>query len=104
MGSTNLRNWNWSKVPYLAPDKGERSDLKASAEEVAASLRGLSDGAIREVDQLINQLQKLRTRLQSANNRIQHDIAEYSELSQQTMQLTAIIVDSVRKLPLGNAR
>ena len=88
---------------YLAPDRLERDDLKASAEQLAASLRGLSDGALREIDQLINQLQRLRTRLQNASNRIEGDIAEYSQLSQQTMQLTSIIVDSVRKLPPGTS-
>jgi flagellar biosynthesis chaperone FliJ len=62
-------------------------------------LRRMSDASISEVEHLINQLQKLRTRLQNASNRIQTDISEYGELSQQTMQLTSIIVDSVRKLP-----
>jgi hypothetical protein len=46
-----------------------------------------------------NQLQELRTQLQNAGNRIQRDIAQYTELSQQTMQLTAIIPDGVKKLP-----
>jgi hypothetical protein len=46
-------------------------------------------------------LQKLRTQLQNAGGRIQRDIAQYTELSQQTMQLTAIISDSVKKLPTG---
>jgi DNA anti-recombination protein RmuC len=71
------------------------------ADDLAALLRALSDASIRELDQLINQLQKLRTQLQNAANRIQGDIAGYAELSQQTMQLTSIIVDSVRKLPPG---
>jgi hypothetical protein len=43
----------------------------------------------------------LRNQLQNAGNRIQRDIAEYSELSQQIMQLTAVISDSVKKLPRG---
>ena len=32
-------------------------------------------------------------------NRIQREVAEYSELSQQVMQLTNIISESVKKLP-----
>jgi hypothetical protein len=82
-----------------ARDQIDRGDLKVSAAELAAVLRRMSDASISEVEQLISQLQKLRTRLQNASYRIQADIAEYSELSQQTMQLTSIIVDSVRKLP-----
>ena len=89
---------------YTAPesdarDQVDRGDLKESTAELAALLRHMSDASIREVEQLINQLQKLRTRLQNASNRIQADIADYTELSQQTMQLTSIIVDSVSKLP-----
>ncbi len=79
----------------------ETGDLKVNTEELAASLRRLSDGAIGEIGQLINQLQKLRSRLKSTSDRIQGDIAGYTKLSQQTMQLTSIIVDSVRNLPPG---
>jgi hypothetical protein len=57
--------------------------------------------ATHEIEELINQLHKLRTQLQNAGDRIQRDIAQYTELSQQTMQLTAIISDSVKKLPTG---
>jgi uncharacterized sporulation protein YeaH/YhbH (DUF444 family) len=82
-------------------DQVETGDLKASAEELAALMRRLSDASMREIDQLMNQLQKLRTQLRTTGDRIQKDIAAYAELSQQTMQLTSIIVDSVTKLPRG---
>jgi len=77
------------------------SGVKASGEELAAMLRRVSEASTRETEKLINQLQGLRTQLQNAGNRIQRDIAQYTELSQQTMQLTAIISDSVKKLPTG---
>jgi len=77
------------------------SRVKASGEELAAMLRRVSEASTRETEKLINQLQGLRTQLQNAGNRIQRDIAQYTELSQQTMQLTAIISDSVKKLPTG---
>ena len=73
----------------------------ASAEELAALLRPVSEAPIREIEKLINQLQRLRTQLENGGNRIQRDIAQYTELSQQTIQLTAIITDSVKKLPDG---
>jgi uncharacterized phage infection (PIP) family protein YhgE len=79
----------------------ERDDVKTSTDDLAALLRRLSDASIRDLDQLINQLQKLRTQLKNAANRIQGDIAGYAELSQQTMQLTSIIVDSVKSLSPG---
>ena len=77
---------------------------RGQAEELAALSRGLSEAPTLEIEELINQFQRLRTRLHDAGNRIQRDIAQYTELSQQTMQLTAIISDGVRKLPPGTLR
>jgi flagellar biosynthesis chaperone FliJ len=85
----------------VARGQSESGDVKTSAEELAALLRRVSEASTREIEELINQLQKLRTQLQNAGGRIQRDIAQYTELSQQTMQLTAIISDSVKKLPTG---
>ena len=101
---TALRGIESEELSEVARDQAERGDVKMSAEELAALLRRLSDAPIRETESLINQLQKLRTQLQNAGNRIQRDIAEYTELSQQTMQLTSIISDSVKKLPDGTYR
>jgi flagellar biosynthesis chaperone FliJ len=79
----------------------ERDSVKRSAEELTASFRRVSAASIREIEKLVAQLQRLRTQLENAGNRIQEDIAQYTELSQQTTQLTAIISDSVNKLPDG---
>ena len=92
------------KSPEAARGQAESGDVKTSAEELAALLRQVSEAPSREIEKLINQLQRLRTQLQTAGNRIQRDIAQYTELSQQTMQLTAIISDSVKKLPDGTFR
>jgi hypothetical protein len=59
----------------------------------------ISKTSMGEIDSLINELQTLRRKLQTDGDRIQRDIAEYAELSQQVMQLTTIISDSVKKLP-----
>jgi len=59
----------------------------------------VSDASTREVDNLIGDLQSLRRKLSLDGNRIQREIAEYAELSQQVMQLTNIISESVKKLP-----
>ena len=81
-----------------------RDDVKTSADDLAALLRRLSDNPTHEIEKLINALQALRKKLQDAGNRIQRDIAEYAELSEQVMQLTAIICDGVGKLPRGDKR
>jgi hypothetical protein len=91
-------------IRELPPDQVERDDVKTSADDLAALLHRLSDASIHEIDKLITQLQKLRTRLKSAGDRIQSDIAGYAELSQQIMQLTLVIVDGVGKLAPGARR
>jgi predicted nucleic acid-binding Zn-ribbon protein len=85
----------------LARDQAKSGDVKTSADDLAALLHRLSEVSTNEIEKLIDGLQALRKQLQNAGNRIQRDIAEYAELSQQIMQLTAIISDSVKKLPRG---
>jgi hypothetical protein len=79
--------------------QGEASDADTSTDNLAALLRRVSEASTREVDSLIGDLQALRRKLNVDGNRIQREIAEYTELSQQVMQLTNIISESVKKLP-----
>jgi hypothetical protein len=76
-----------------------RSDEGLSADSLGKSLRRLSETSTREIENLVNELQTLRRKLQIDGNRIQRDIEEYAELSQQVTRLTTIISDSVKKLP-----
>ena len=77
----------------------ESGNGAVSADNLSGLLGQVSKTSIGEVDSLISELQALRRKLQSDGERIQNDIANYTELSQQVMQLTAIITDSVKKLP-----
>jgi hypothetical protein len=52
-----------------------------------------------EIESLIFELKRVHKKLQTDGDRIQRDIAEHADLSQQVMQLTKIISDSVKKLP-----
>jgi hypothetical protein len=79
--------------------QGEASDAEVSTENLAGLLRRVAEASTREVDGLIGDLQALRRKLNTDGNRIQREIAEYTELSQQVMQLTNIISESVKKLP-----
>ncbi len=76
-------------------------DGELSTENLGDLLRRVSKTSISEVDNLIGELQTLRRKLQTDGDRIQRDIAQHVELSQQVMQLTTIISDSVKKLPPG---
>jgi hypothetical protein len=62
-------------------------------------VREVSETSIREIENLIAQVQVLRKALQTNSNRIQRDITEHTELNQQVMQLTDIISESVKNLP-----
>jgi len=79
----------------------ESGDDEGPAENLGSLLRQVSKTSMGEIDSLIGELQALRRKLQTDGERIQRDIAEYAELSQQVMQLTTIISESVGKLPRG---
>ena len=70
-----------------------------SGEHLGNLLSQVSMASVGEVDGILSELQTLRRKLQTDGDRIQRDIAEHAELSQQVMQLTKIISDSVKKLP-----
>ena len=77
----------------------ESNDGEMSGEQLGNLLRQVSKTSVGEIDGLLGELQTLRRKLQTDADRIQRDIAEHAELSQQVMQLTKIISDSVKKLP-----
>ena len=81
----------------------ESSDGEMSGEHLGTLLRQVSKTSVGEIDGLVGELQTLRRKLQTDGDRIQRDIVEHAELSQQVMQLTKIISDSVKKLP-GRSR
>jgi hypothetical protein len=84
----------------LKPERQtESSDAEMSGEQLSTLLRQVSKTSIDEIDSLIVELKTLHKKLQTDGDRIQRDIAEHAELSQQVMQLTTIISDSVKKLP-----
>ena len=73
------------------------------AENLSDLLNKVSESSAREIDHLIDELQMLRGKLQSDTDRIQHDIANYAVVSEQVLQLTRIISESVEKLPDASA-
>jgi hypothetical protein len=69
-----------------------------SGEKLGTLLRQVSKNSTSEIDSLIVELKTLHKKLQTDGDRIERDIAEHAELSQQAVQLTKIIFDSVKKL------
>ena len=76
-------------------------EIECTNGEISADIlvREVSETSMREIENLITELQELHKRLQTNSNRIQRDITQHAELNQQVMQLTDIISESVKKLP-----
>ena len=81
---------------YRRPESG---DGEPSAQNLGNLLRQVSKASMGEIESLISELQTLRRKLQIDADRIERDIAKYTELNQKVMQLTTIIFDTVKKLP-----
>lgn len=77
----------------------EMSDGQASADNLGTLVRRVSESSSQQIENLVGELQSLRKKLHSDGNRIQSEIEEYAVLSQQVMQLTTIISESMSKLP-----
>ena len=73
----------------------ETNDREKSAGNLGELLNQVSKTSVGEVDGLIGELRQLRAKLAADGDRIKRDIREYEALSQQVIQLTKIISDSV---------
>jgi mevalonate pyrophosphate decarboxylase len=78
---------------------GDNSNGEATTNSLSTLLRRVSGNSTREIDTLIGDLRDLREKLRSDGERIHHDIVEYAAISQQVMQLSKIISESVKRLP-----
>jgi hypothetical protein len=78
---------------------GDNSSNDPTANSLSALLRRVSGNSTREIDTLIGDLRDLREKLRSDGDRIHREIVEYAALSQQVMQLSKIISESVKRLP-----
>ena len=70
--------------------------------ELSNLLREVSLHSTREVDRLIDDLKKLREKLETQGNRVHRDIVEYASLSQSVVQLTRIVSEGmthVKRVP-----
>jgi hypothetical protein len=74
------------------------NDAEISVDNLTGLLRKVSERATREIE-MVGELKALRKKLDSDRDRIQRGIDQHAALSQQVMQLTNIISESVKKLP-----
>jgi methyl-accepting chemotaxis protein len=76
----------------------ESDDDQMPPENLSALLGRVSENSTCEIDSLIREFERLRRKLQTDGERIQREIEEYTVLSQQVMQLTEAISESVEKV------
>ena len=76
----------------------ERENDQMPTENLSELLGRVSNNSTGEIDSLIGDFQQLRRKLQADRERIQRDIEEYTALSQQVMQMTKTISESVEKV------
>ena len=67
-------------------------------ENLSALLGRVSENSTSQIDDLVGDFGRLREKLRTDGERIQREIEEYNRLSQQVMQLTKTISESVEKV------
>jgi methyl-accepting chemotaxis protein len=76
----------------------ESDDGEMPPENLSDLLDRVWKNSTREIDSLIGEFERLRGKLQTDGERIKREIDEYRALSQQVMQLTNTISESVEKV------
>ena len=76
----------------------ERENDQMPTENLSELLGRVSKNSTSQIDDLVGDFGRLRRKLQTDHERIQRDIEEYTALSQQVMQLTKTISESVEKV------
>jgi ABC-type transporter Mla subunit MlaD len=76
----------------------EREDDQIPTENLSALLGRVSENSTSQIDDLVDEFERLRRKLRTDGDRIRREVEEYSALSQQVMQLTNNISESVEKV------
>ena len=76
----------------------ETDDGQMPTENLSALLGRVSEKSTSQIDDLVGDFGRLREKLRTDGERIQREIEEYNRLSQQVMQLTKTISESVEKV------
>jgi hypothetical protein len=84
------------KLPHFRP--AETDDGKMPAENLSELLGRVSENSTSQIDDLVGDFGRLREKLRTDGDRIRREVEEYNALSQQVMQLTNNISESVEKV------
>jgi hypothetical protein len=86
-------------IEKLSRDGAAESNVWEMPPENLSDLLGrVSNNSTGGINDLIGDFERLREKLQTDGERIQRDVAEYRILSEQVMQLTKTVSESVEKV------
>jgi len=84
---------------YKRPQSAaERNNGQMPAENLGDLLGQVSENSTGGINDLIGDFERLREKLRTDSERIQRDVAEYKTFSEQVMQLTKTVSESVDKV------
>ena len=95
-GEGEIREFVRRDVATLRRSPESNSEMVAN--NLSSLLQRVAGTSVREIDNLIGELQTLRDLLQSQGARVQREIVEYASLSQEATQSTRIIAESLSYL------
>ena len=76
------------------------AEHEMTGDNLGALFRRMAKLSMSEVESLIDELHRLRKKLEADGDLIERAIARHAEQSQGVMQLTTIIGDNVKRLPI----
>jgi hypothetical protein len=103
---TNMASGPFEFAKYKRPhfeDRNPTSDRAAvgdtmQTEDLGDLLGRVSESSTTQIDNLVGDFGRLREKLRVDGERIQRDVEEYRALSEQVMQMTKTIAESVEKV------
>jgi hypothetical protein len=81
---------------FVRQQHDSETDGQSVANNLASLLQRAAGTSVREIDNVIVELQTLRERLQSDGARVEREMVEYATLSQSTLQSTKVISECLR--------
>jgi hypothetical protein len=80
------------------PGRQPENESELVASNINSLLQRVTATSLQKIDSLITELESSRDMLQSEAARVQHEIVQYSTLSQAALQSTKIITESLTQL------
>jgi hypothetical protein len=77
--------------------RSPEAESEVVANSIGSLLQRVVGSSVQDIEQLIVELQAMRTSLESEGARVQREIIEYAHLSQSAMQTTKVIAENLAK-------